>query len=132
MRQSALLLNIPLGLMAMGLAIWAYSENYRTQAAFDEGRAIRRETADIEDLLRMQRAEWAYLNRPDRLRDIAEQNYGLLRLEPRRVDSIMSLEEIAKLPTPSPESEAVPTDPATDRAQLALASSRPLPNPRHR
>ena len=60
-------------LAVMGLAFWAYRENYA-----DAGRAERRvqtckhEIADLREALTVQRAEWAYLNRPDRLRELAD------------------------------------------------------------
>ena len=55
-------------LTVMALAFWAYRENYRTQAQIDRMQATQNEIAGLRDDLGVLRAEWAYLNRPDRLR----------------------------------------------------------------
>lgn len=68
----------------IGLAFWAYRENYTTQAASRELRALHIEIGAAHDRLQMLRAEWAYLNRPDRLADLADLNFdrlGLLHLD---------------------------------------------------
>ena len=72
-------------LAVMALAFWAYRENYATQAALRDMGKLQNEIASLRDALALQRAEWAYLNRPDRLRELATLNFdrlGLLPLEP--------------------------------------------------
>ncbi|MEY4982545.1 MAG: hypothetical protein RIR62_811 [Pseudomonadota bacterium] len=72
-------------LAVMGLAFWAYRENYATQAALREMGQLQDEIASLREALALQRAEWAYLNRPERLRELATLNFdrlGLLPLEP--------------------------------------------------
>jgi hypothetical protein len=67
------------------LANWAYQENFRTQQAQERVRDLQAQIADAREALSVQRAEWAYLNRPERLRDLAEMNFdrlGLLPLTP--------------------------------------------------
>ena len=82
MRPIAYLLTF---LAVMGLAFWAYRENYATQQALKEVSTLNARIADLREALSIQRAEWAYLNRPDRLRELATINFdrlGLLPLEP--------------------------------------------------
>ena len=74
-------------LAVIALGFWAYRENYATQAALNEVEALQRQIVGLREALSVQRAEWAYLNRPDRLRDLATVNFdrlGLLPMEPHQ------------------------------------------------
>lgn len=91
MRTLFLALSVA-ALMAMGF--WAYGENYRTQAELAEVRALRSEIADLRESLAVLNAEWAYLNRPDRLRELADLNFerlGLLPLEPQQFGDVAQI-----------------------------------------
>jgi hypothetical protein len=72
-------------LAVLASAFWAYRENYATQGQLKHVSALQREIATLRENIALQRAEWAYLNRPDRLRDLATINFdrlGLLPMEP--------------------------------------------------
>ncbi|MCB2114810.1 MAG: cell division protein FtsL [Rhodobacteraceae bacterium] len=88
MRSLLILLSVA---AIMSLGFWAYRENYRTQGELAEVRALQGEIGQLKESLGMLRAEWAYLNRPDRLRELAEINFGrlgLLPLEPRQFGTV--------------------------------------------
>lgn len=69
-------------LALMALAFWAYRENYATQRALRELAGLQSEIAGLREAIQVQRAEWAYLNRPDRLRDLVALNFETLALLP--------------------------------------------------
>jgi len=74
-------------LAVLGSAFWAYRENYATQKQLKEIAALQDEIGTLREDIALQRAEWAYLNRPDRLRDLATVNFdrlGLLPMEPEQ------------------------------------------------
>ncbi len=87
-------------LAVIGLAVWAYQENYRTQHAINETERLQQEIGDARSRLAVLRAEWAYLNRPDRLRDLTELNYDSLQLLPLRPDQFGKVDQVSYPPMP--------------------------------
>lgn len=91
MRSIILTLSI---IAIMGLGFWAYRENYRTQAELAEVRSLQTEIGDLRESLSVLNAEWAYLNRPDRLRELADLNFerlGLLPLAPEQFGEVVQI-----------------------------------------
>ncbi|MFY0690855.1 MAG: cell division protein FtsL [Paracoccaceae bacterium] len=82
-------------LIVMGLAYWAYFENYRTQDALREASRLQREIGEARETLNVLEAEWAYLNRPDRLRDLADLNFEALQLLPISAHHFGEVEYVA-------------------------------------
>ena len=118
-------------LAVMGLAFWAYRENYRTQAAIGEMSQVQREIAALREDLGVLRAEWAYLNRPERLRDLVNLNFERLRLVPIEAGQFVQLAQIdypAPPPVPPKRPQARPQF-ISDRAagMLVPASSEVQP-----
>ncbi|NIY72989.1 cell division protein FtsL [Marivivens donghaensis] len=89
------LLYVMTALGVIGLAFWAYQENYRTQDSLKEVRQLNRQIASANARLRMLQAEWAYQNRPDRLRDLAELNFDRLGLLPLMPDGFGRVDQVA-------------------------------------
>jgi hypothetical protein len=127
------LLFVLSALAVMGLAFWAYQENYKTQEAQRDVRELQAQIGAAHSRLGMLRAEWAYLNRPDRLRDLAELNFDRLELLPLMPEAFGRVDQVAYplpdlLPITSPISlssdgagpvlEANPTATITDEDPL--------------
>ncbi|MCU0901521.1 MAG: cell division protein FtsL [Cypionkella sp.] len=78
----------------LGLGFWAYREHYDTREALREVSALNAEIGNLREALALQRAEWAYLNRPDRLRELSSANFdrlGLMPLEPTQFGDAANL-----------------------------------------
>jgi len=91
-------------LAIMLLAVWAYNENHKTQQSRAEVNELRREIRGLREAISVQRAEWAYLNRPERLRELAEMNFMRLQLMPMTGAQYGSIGEIVY---PLPETPEV-------------------------
>jgi hypothetical protein len=109
-----------LALIALGF--WAYRENYATQAALKEVEGLQRQIVGLREALTVQRAEWAYLNRPDRLRELATANYDRLGLMPMEPSQFGTAAQVAypapKLPDISFTQDVQGTTTSTDAEGL--------------
>lgn len=76
------LLYLVTALVVMVLAFWAYRENYSTQSQIDRMQSVQSQIATLRERLGVLRAEWAYLNRPERLTQLVNLNFDKLRLAP--------------------------------------------------
>jgi hypothetical protein len=79
----------------VGLAFWAYREGYQTRDTERAVAGLQREIGRRHQELSMLRAEWAYLNRPDRLSALAEMNFESLGLMPLAPDHFAQADQVA-------------------------------------
>ena len=107
-------------LAVIGLAFWAYQENYKTQSAIADVRELHGEIGAAHERLGMLRAEWAYLNRPDRLADLADLNFDRLGLLPLMPDAFGAVDQII-YPLP-------PILPITNPIELSSDALREMEN----
>lgn len=90
---------IPSAMVVMGLAVWAYQENYRTQAAAQKAETVAQEIGALRERRKLLEAEWAYLNRPARLADLAELSFPQLGLLPMRPEQFGTIDDVPERPT---------------------------------
>jgi len=102
-------------LAVVALGYWAYHQSILTQAAIREVERLQREIGAERERLSVLRAEWAYLNRPDRLRELADFNFDRLELLPLVPGQFGVVPE---LPSPPP-----PPDPTRQVEELLLENA---------
>ena len=73
------------------LFMGVYLVKYSVQDVQRDVRALRTELAVEKESLHLLNAEWAYLNRPDRLRRLADRHLDLIPLDSRQIDQIAVL-----------------------------------------
>ena len=104
---------LAIAMVVMGLAFWAYRENYRTQDALNEMERVQGNIANLREQLVVLRAEWAYLNRPGRLRELVNMNFDKLKLLPFGADQFVDVGQVAfaspkpAMPAPGTETAAI-------------------------
>jgi len=89
------ILYLVTALAVIGLASWAYRENHLTQQRMNTRTALEREITRLQAEIAVQRVEWAYLNRPDRLRALVDVNFAALKLVPLTAEHFGEIGDIA-------------------------------------
>ena len=122
------LLYVLTALGVMGLAFWAYRENYSTQAEIERIAALQGDIGELRESLSVLKAEWAYLNRPDRLRELADMNFDRLGLAPLDPEQFAAVAQItyprAPQSQPGPALSAI-TDPIETMGTLPAKETNP-------
>ena len=89
--------------MVMALAFWGYTENYATKNTLDDITQLNKDIGLAHSRLRALKAEWAYLNRPERLLKLTNANFSNLKLLQLTSDHFVRLDQI-----PYPETDLGP------------------------
>jgi hypothetical protein len=97
MRPLIMILSL-VAVLAAGF--WAYRENYATKQVLRTEARLNRDITALNEAIAVQRAEWAYLNRPDRLAELVATNFDRLGLLPMLAEQFAT---IGHLPDPIPE-----------------------------
>jgi len=84
LRITALVYMACFAALAMGL----YLVKYSVQNIQREVEATRTELAQEKESLHLLKAEWAYLNRPDRLNRLANKHLSLVPLDSKRINDV--------------------------------------------
>lgn len=82
------------GVLVVFTASWTYKVNYQVQEAEDRVSSLQREINRERSAIAVLGAEWAYLNRPERLRALSEAYYTELRLMPIDASHFASVSEV--------------------------------------
>jgi len=104
-------------LAVMALGFWAYRENYATQQALRDQDRLNDDIAALHEAIAVQRAEWAYLNRPARLRELVTLNFDRLGLLPLDPEQLGTAAQVA-YPAPPPLGLSGPVDVIGDQETL--------------
>ena len=93
-------LYLSAAVMVAVCATWTYRVNYATQEALDRLAGLRAEIALEREALSVLNAEWAYLNRPDRLAALVAGPGASLGLVPLTPENFGEAESVAYPPAP--------------------------------
>lgn len=105
-----LLLRLSAIVMVVICATWAYRVNYATQEAMNRVADLEGAIAAEREAIAVLDAEWAYLNRPDRLRALVAENAAVLGLVELTPDHFGDVAMIAYPPEPEPEAPKAVAD----------------------
>lgn len=113
-------LHLSLVVLVGVCATWAYRVNYATQSALGRKADIRAAIAAEREAIGVLAAEWAYLNRPDRLRALVEANAATLQLMDLAPGHFGEIASIA-YPAPAEPPPASPFEPLFEGLDESIA-----------
>jgi hypothetical protein len=115
-----ILLYLSASVLVVVCATWAYRVNYATQEAMDRVADLQNDIADEREAIEVLDAEWAYLNRPDRLRELVNANASTLALVELTPDQFGDVSMVPFPPEPT-EEQAVAAAVAAGVTRVATA-----------
>jgi hypothetical protein len=123
----------PLTLLTMGAAalagLYLYQVKHSVAQLDRELRGINRQTEQARERTQVLRAEWALLNEPDRLRQVAQRHLSLEAMTPGQFVRLAEIER--RLPAPrhfaGPPSLFAPIEPTGDGRATAIALAAAAP-----
>lgn len=74
-------------------AFWLYQLEYQARVAEDQIRGLKRQIQSEYEAIRLLRAEWAHLSRPQRIEELARKH---LPLAPLKAQQIVSAKDLVK------------------------------------
>jgi len=83
------------GVVVVVAASWTYNVNYRVQEAENRVARLTRAINNERQAIAVLGAEWAYLNRPERLLALSETYYTELRLMPISAEHFADIGQVA-------------------------------------
>jgi hypothetical protein len=89
------LINIILTAITLILGFAAYQQNYATKNALRHVNDLQQDILAFKEEQAVLNAEWAYLNRPERLQELVDINFAALQLLPLLPTQFGRVEQIA-------------------------------------
>src|SRR5262249_51930285 len=111
--------------LAGGVGVGVYQLKHRVQALEDELFRLNRTIVQEQDTIHVLRAEWAYINQPQRLEALAQRHLSMQAMTPAQMGQVADL---PRRPPPPPTPVAPPPEPvlaSLPAAQAAATAGRP-------
>jgi hypothetical protein len=117
--------------LAGGVGVGVYQLKHRVAALEDDLFRLNRQIVQEQDAIHVLRAEWAYINQPQRLEALAQRHLSMQAMTPAQMGQVADLPRRPPPPAtpvanPEPVLAALPAPPA---APQAAAPARPSPSP---
>lgn len=113
---------------AFGAGLYLYQSKHHAQVLDREIMRTIKQTEATRERTGMLRAEWALLNEPDRLAELAKAHTSLQTLKPTQFVALADL--ATRLPAPvAPHQERLPLDAEPEEPVAPVAQATPVPAP---